>query len=127
MTVGLLDNETEEFFFDVNFWHYRTLVETIRALAVLSDDCIDRLHEPFTGAGLTKDESRMVAEKLRSRVLPRLQEDDRLLLDGSTTKATDDGAFHRSEDDCTKNYSTNRQVLVEFIQALEACNGFTVS
>lgn len=122
----LIDNETENVVFDVNFWHYRSLVEAIRSLKILPDDYVDRLHEPFTGAGLTKEECCMVASELRSRLLPSLEEDDRLLLDGTTTKTSDDGVFHKSDGEWQKNYSTNKRVLREFIDAIAASNGFMV-
>ncbi|MBW4537207.1 MAG: hypothetical protein KME09_25050 [Pleurocapsa minor HA4230-MV1] len=121
-----MDTETNEFFFNVNFWNYRTIVEVIRSLRLLSDERVDRLQEPFTGAGLTKDEISLVTTELRSQVLPCLEDDERLLLDGTKTKTSDDGTFYKSDEDRIKNYSINKAVLIQFIEAIENCNGFEV-
>lgn len=126
VTVMLIDNENNELVFDINFWHYRALVEAIRSLQVLPDEYVDRLHEPYTGAGLNKEECQLVAAELRSRLVPILGDDDRLLLDGATTKIPDDGVFHKTDADWHLNYSTNKRVLLDFVQALKDCNGFTV-
>lgn len=126
MTVMLMDNETDDVVFDVNFWHYRAIVEVIRSLQVLPDDYVDRLHEPFTGSGLTKDECLIVATELDVRLVPKLDQDDRLLLDGTVTKEPDDGVFHKTDVEWQRNYSTNRTVIAAFADAIRKSNGFTV-
>jgi hypothetical protein len=126
MTVMLMDNETDEVVFDVNFWHYRAIVEAIRSLHVLPDEHVNRLHEQFTGSGLSKDECRVVAQKLHERFANALDCDDRVLFDGTITKDRDDRDFHRSETDWQKNYSTNKEVLDAFIESIRKSNGFTV-
>ena len=122
----LMDNETDDVVFDVNFWHYRAIVEAIRSLRVLPDEYVDRLHEPFTGSGLTKDECRIVAAELQARFVPILEQDDRLLLNGTVTKEPDDSVFHKTDGEWQKNYSTNKKVLAAFIDAIHKSNGFTV-
>ncbi len=126
MTVMLMDNGTDDVVFDVNFWHYRAIVEAIRSLRVLPDDHVDRLHEPFTGSGLTKDECLIVATELHARLVHTLDQDDRLLLDGTVTKEPDDGVLHHTDVEWQKNYSTNRTVLTAFVDAIRKSNGFTV-
>ena len=126
MTVMLMDNETDDVVFDINFWHYRAIVEAIRSLRVLPDDHVDRLHEPFTGSGLTKDECLIVAKELHARLVSTLDQDDRLLLDGTVTKEPDDGVFHKTDIEWQKNYSTNRTVIAAFVDAIRKSNGFTV-
>ena len=49
---------------------------------------------------------------------------DRLLLDGSTTAAPDDGTLHRR--DPALNYSLDRDVLVSVIRFLRDSNGVTI-
>ncbi len=122
----LFDLETREIIFDVNFWHYRALVESLRLLEVLPSSKIDSLHEPWCSNGLTSTEARIVAAAIRTKLLPRLDDDARLLLDGTVTKTPDDGEFHRDIENFHKNYSTNRRVLEMFAQCCEICNGFEV-
>lgn len=111
--------------FDANFWHWRALVEAVRRLNVLPDDRVEGLHDPFCGNGLTREEARLVADALESRVLPTLSDGERLLLDGTTTSAEDDGTFYKGAD-AHQNYSTNRNVMTKFIDFLRECPGFEV-
>ena len=126
MGVSLFDRETEEIIFDVNFWHYRAIVEAVRSLEVLPDAKIDALHESWLGNGLTTEEARLVAVAITTRLLPTLGEDERLLLDGTRTTEPDDGTFHRDPAEQQQNYSTNRGVLERFARCCETCNGFNV-
>jgi hypothetical protein len=124
--VSLFDRKTNGIVFDVNFWHYRAIVEAIRSLGVLPDEKVDALHESWQDTGLTTEEARLVAAALRTRLLPTLGEDDRLLLDGQRTTEPDDGVMHYDPVEQHKNYSTNRRVLEEFVKCCETCNGFSV-
>lgn len=126
MGVSLFDRKTDEIVFDINFWHYRAIVEAVRSLGVLPDEQVDRLHESWQGNGLTTEEARLVAAAMRERLLPALTGDERLLLDGRRTEEPDDGTFYREPDEQHKNYSTNRDVLEEFVRCCETCNGFRV-
>jgi hypothetical protein len=124
--VSLFDRKTNDIVFDVNFWHYRAVVEAVRSLAVLPDATVEALHESWQGTGLTAEEARLVAAAVRTRLLPTLGEDERVLLDGGRTTEPDDGTFHREPAEQHKNYSTNRRVLEEFARCCETCNGFNV-
>jgi hypothetical protein len=126
MGVSLFDRETNEIVFDVNFWHYRAIVEAVRSLGVLPDETVDALHESWLDTGLTTEEARLVATAIRTRLLPTLGEDERLLLDGRRTTEPDDGTFYRDPAEEAQNYSTNRRVLERFAQCCETCNGFRV-
>src|SRR5262245_55224669 len=113
MGVTLIDLERDDHVFDINFWHWPAIVEPVRACAVLPDERVDPLHEPFVG-GLTEAEARAVAAGLRERMLPTLAASERVRLDGSRTLEPDDGTFHREPAEQHRNYSTNREVLEEF-------------
>jgi hypothetical protein len=124
--VSLHDRKTNDIVFDVNFWHYRAIVEAIRSLRVLPDATVDALHDSWQDTGLTAEEARVVAAAIRTQLLPTLGENERLLLDGRRTTDPDDGTFYRNPDEQHKNYSTNRVVLEEFVKCCETCNGFSV-
>jgi hypothetical protein len=124
MGVTLFDKKTEEVVFNINFWHWRAIVEAIRSLHVLPTERVDRLHRPFIGE-LTEHEARAVCVAVRERLLPTLRDDERLLLDGKRTTTPDDGTFHRDPAEQHKNYSTNRRVLERFVECA-ACAGFRV-
>jgi hypothetical protein len=126
MGVCLFDRKTNEIIFDVNFWHYRAIVEAIRALRVISDEKVNSLHESWMGNGLTAEEARCVSQAIRDQLLPFLRDDERLLLDGTKTTERDDGTFFKEPAQVHKNYSTNREVIERFIRCCETCNGFVV-
>jgi hypothetical protein len=124
--VTLFDQQTGAIVFDVNFWHWRAIVEAIRPLHVLPEDRVDGLQAPFIG-DLTEEEARAVGAAIRERLLPTLDADERLLLDGSRTTVPDDGTFHREPAEQHRNYSTNRDTLEKFARCCETCGGFRVA
>jgi hypothetical protein len=124
--VTLFDHETDEIVFDINFWHWRAIVEVVRDLQILPDDRAELLHEPFVGE-LTEPEARIVAAAIRERVLPTMADEERVLLDGTRTTTPDDGTFHREPVEQHRNYSTTRAVLEKFADACASCHGFRIS
>lgn len=126
MGVTLFDRRTEDIIFDVNFWHWRAIVEAIKSLGELPADRADALHEQWQGTGLSREEARSVAAALRERLIPTLGAGERLLIDGRRTTEPDDMVWYRGADQ-HKNYSTNREVLEQFVQFCQACDGFTVN
>lgn len=126
MGVTLFDLATDEVVFDVNFWHWRAIVEAIRSLDVLPTDTVDALHEAFIGV-LSERDARHVAEAICTRLLPTLNDDERVLLDGKRTTEPDDGTFHREPAEQHRNYSTNRAVLAKFADSCATCAGFRVA
>ncbi|MGZ3439271.1 MAG: hypothetical protein ACXVDD_07135 [Polyangia bacterium] len=125
MGVTLFDQKTNEVVFDVNFWHWRAIVEAIGSLRVLPKQRVDQLHELFVG-DLTESEARTVAVALKERLLPDLGDGERILLDGTRTTRPDDFVFYREPAEQHKNYSTNREVLQKFIECCSSCGGFRV-
>jgi hypothetical protein len=126
MGVDLLDCKTNEIVFDVNFWHYRAIVEAVRSLQVLPDAKVDSLHEQWCDNGLSADEARTIAAAIRSRLLPTFSEGERLMFDGTRTTVADDGTIHVDTAERHKNYSTNADMLEQFARCCETCNGFKV-
>jgi hypothetical protein len=126
MGVALFDHKTGGIVFQVNFWHWRAIVEAIRRLGVLPEARVDLLHEQFVGE-LTESEARAVGVAIRERLLPTLADRERLLLDGQRTREPDDGTFYREPAEQDRNYSTDRGVLERFAQYCDSCGGFRVS
>jgi hypothetical protein len=124
--MTLFDQKSDAIVFDVNFWHWRAIVEAIRSLGVLPEKRVDALHEQFVGE-LTQEEARAVTAAIRERLLPTLADDERLLLDGRRTTEPDDGTFFRDPAEQHRNYSTNRRMLEVFVKCCETCGGFRVS
>lgn len=124
MGIDLFDKDSHEICFSINFWHWRAIVEIVRREAILPEETVDGLHSPFCGNGFTAEECRLVGDHLKKYVIPGLSDEERILLDGTRTDEPDDFVFHKV--DMEKNYSTNKAVLLRFIQCLEDCQGFEV-
>lgn len=132
--ITLFDRQTGgEPIFDINFWHWRAIVEAIRSTRAIPDAQVDGLHEPYCGNGLTGDQAHAVAVALRTTVIPALGDNDWLGLDQSVSTSRKDGpaggftaAMKRGED-LSYLYQTNRAVLESFAAYCDSCNGFLVS
>jgi hypothetical protein len=124
--MTLFDQKTDTIIFDVNFWHWRAIVEAIRSLGVLPESKVDALQEQFLGE-LAEDEARVVSAAIRERLLPPLTANERLLLDGTRTTEPDNGTFYGEPAQQHRNYSTNRSMLEAFAQCCATCGGFRVS
>ena len=124
MGIILEDRNDESNLFFINFWHWRTIVEAVRRLDVLDKETVDGLHEEWADTGLTREQARTVAQALEERLLPRLDEEDWLLLDGSVSDEPFDPTFQKV--DIEKNYSTNAKVMRKFKDYCRSSNGFTV-
>lgn len=125
MGVVLFDLSGDDHSFSVNFWHWHAIVEAIRAAGALPAERVDALHRPFVGL-LRQSEARAVAAALRTKILPSLSYDERLLLDGRRTTEPDDGKMHLIPEDLHRNYSTDRATLEEFAAFCRECDGFRV-
>jgi len=125
MGITLLDEGEDGPHFSINFWHWRAIVEAVRRLDVLPPEKVDGLHEPFCANGLSAAEAQQVADAIEKRLLPSLEEGERLLLRGEHTTAPDEGTFHKT--DVEQNYSTNRAALLLFVDFCRNTSGFTVA
>lgn len=124
MGITLVDNEKSDNRFDINFWHWRAIVEAVRRLEVLPEAVVDGLHEPMCCNGLTTAQARAISSALCQQVLTALADGERLLLHGEVTTEPDNQVFHKIG--VERNYSTDRQVLQQFADYCETCNGFQV-
>ena len=124
MGTDLFDKQTEDICFSINSWHWRAIVEEIRRQKILPEEIVDGLNEPYCENGLTVEQCRLVASTLRAKVISKLSNTERILLDGSRTEIPDDYVFYEVE--WEKNYSTDKSTLENFVECLETCNGFEV-
>lgn len=124
MGIDLFDKQTENICFSINYWHWRAIVEEIRRQRIIPKEIVDGLHKPYCDNGFTVEQCRLVASVLRKKVISKLSDTERILLDGNRTKVPDDYSFHKVE--LEKNYSTDKSTLIKFVECLETCHGFKV-
>src|SRR5262245_50186242 len=125
MGVHIHDLTDGNVFLRANWWRWRTTAELIRRLEYFSDDRFDLLSD---GLGeLTVDEARLAADHLKTHVLARLSQGERIRLDGVITDIPDDGTFYRKPEEQHLNYSVDREWLADFVEFCNHCHGFYVT
>jgi hypothetical protein len=126
MSFTLLDSGAEGFEFRANVWNWRTALEIIKSFDLLSDGKIRQMEYTATGVKLEKDEARLIGEKIRDEILPKLEPNKRIFADLSITDAKDDGTLYKDDDEQWKNYSADYDWLKEFSEFCLRSKGFQV-
>ena len=127
MGYSLHDRETREEIFVINIWHWGALCAAVNATGLAPPPRPGELDwdQPYVeGNGLDRDTCRRIAAVLRSLLLSKLHAGERLLSDGTITTEPAPTQLFRDPDEWWRNYGTNREVLEDFTEVLETCNGF---
>ncbi len=129
MSVILVDLQNRDHAFCVNWYGWRGIVEAVRRLEVVDEQTIDGLHEPFTGSGLNAAQAETVADAIEERLLPLLDEDDYLLVDGTITrtlplKESQWIIIARQYRVDVASYYTSAASLRKFVAYCRSCSGF---
>lgn len=125
MGFHLKDPDDDSNLMFINFWHWRTIVEAVRRAAVFDAATIDRMHQQCTMFQLSRDQSQVMVQVIEDQLMPQLEENERLLLDGSVTEEEDDGTFHKVE--LERNYSTNLEVLRNVVAFCRSTRGIVIN
>lgn len=126
MSFTLMDLSSENFEFQANVWHWKTTLEIIKSFDVISDGKLRQMAYNATGVKLENEEARIIGEKIRDEILPRLAPNKRIFMDLSITDAPDDGTLYRDNDEQWKNYSADHDWLKEFSEFCLKSKGFQV-
>jgi hypothetical protein len=126
MSFTLIDLGSENFEFRANVWNWKTALEIIKSLDVISEGKIRQISDNATGTSVSPEEAQQIGEKIRDEVLPRMGPGTRILSDLSVTDKPDDGTFYRDADEQWKNYSADYDWLKEFTEFCFRSKGFQV-
>lgn len=126
MSFTLMDSGSEGFEFHANVWNWKTALEIIKSFDLLSEGKIKQMSYNATGVKLEKDDARLIGEKIRDEILPKLEPNKRIFADLSVTDAPDDGTFYRDDDEQWKNYSASYEWLKDFSEFCLKSKGFQV-
>ena len=121
-----MDSGAEGFEFRANVWNWKTVLEIIKSFDVVSEGKLRQINYNATGAQIDQDEARLIGEKIRDEILPRLAPDKRIFSDLSITDAPDDGTLYHDEAEKWKNYSATHDWLKEFSEFCLKSKGFQV-
>ncbi len=121
MGVDVVDLHDRSRSIHASWWQWRPTAELIRSLGLFDGKRLDHLSDGF--GEFTQDEAQQMADALERQVLPGLQPNQRILLDGTATAEPDDGTFYRVSEEQRRNYSADYDWLVRFVAFCKEAGG----
>lgn len=121
-----MDSGAENYEFRANVWNWKTVLEIVKSFDVISEGKLRQINYNATGASIEEEEARLIGEKIRDEILPRLAPNKRIFSDLSITDAPDDGTLYNDENEKWKNYSATHDWLREFSEFCLKSKGFQV-
>lgn len=126
MSFKLLDLGSENFEFNANVWNWKTAIEIIKSLDLISDGKVRQMGYSATGVKIESEDAHMIGEKIRDIILPKLEPNKRMYSDLTVTDKPDDMTLHRDDDEQWKNYSVDHDWLKEFADFCMQSKGFQI-
>ena len=126
MSFTLIDMGSENYEFTANVWNWKAALEVIKSLDVLSEAMVRQMGYNALGIKVDKEEAHMLGERIRDRILPQLEPNNRMFADLSVTDQPDDGTIYRDEDEQWRNYSVGHDWLKEFSEFCLRSKGFQI-
>lgn len=126
MSFTLIDMGSENFEILANVWQWKAALEVIKSLDVIGDGAIRQMAYAGTGVKVSLEDAHELGERIRSRILPRLEPNKRIFADLTITDAPDDKTLYRDGDEQWKNYSVSHEWLSEFAEFCLRSKGFQV-
>ena len=126
MSFKLLDLGSENFEFNANVWNWKTALEIIKSLDLISEGKVRQMGVNATGVKLDLDDAHLIGEKIRDQILPKLEPNKRMYSDGTVTDKPDDMTLFKDDDEQWKNYSVDYDWLKEFSEFCLRSKGFQI-
>ncbi len=126
MSFTLHDLSSENFEFTANVWNWKAALEVIKGLDILSEGKIRQMSYNAMGVKVEPEDAQLIGEKVRDKVLPRLEPDKRIYADGTITDQPDDMTLFKDEDEQWKNYSVSYEWLKDFSDFCLRSKGFQI-
>jgi hypothetical protein len=126
MSFTLIDLGAENFEFTANVWNWKAALEIIKDLDIISENHVRQLGYNAMGVKMDVEEARLIGQKIRDEILPKVGPGKRIYADGSITDAPDDGTIYKDEDEQWKNYSVTYDWLKDFSEFCLKSKGFQV-
>ena len=126
MSFKLLDLGSENFEFNANVWNWKTALEIIKSLDLISEGKIRQMSVNATGVKLDLDDAHLIGEKIRDEILPKVASNQRMYSDLTVTDKPDDMTLFKDDDEQWKNYSVDHDWLKEFSEFCLRSKGFQI-
>jgi hypothetical protein len=126
MSFTLHDLGTEGFEFNANVWNWKAALDVIKGLDIIPENKLRQMGYNAMGVKVDIEDARLIGQKLRDEILPKLEPDKRMFADGTVTDEPDDGTIYRDEDDQWRNYSINHDWVKDFSDFCLLSKGFQI-
>ena len=126
MSFKLLDLGSENFEFNANVWNWKTALEIIKSLDLISEGKIRQMGVNATGVKVDLDDAHLIGEKVRDEILPKVAPHQRIYSDLTVTDKPDDMTLFKDGDEQWKNYSVDHDWLKEFSEFCLRSKGFQI-
>lgn len=126
MSFTLMDLGSENFELGASVWNWKPTLEIIKRFDIISEGKIRQMEYAATGVKIELEDAHDIGRKIQETILPKLEPNKRMFMDGSITDAPDDGTIYRDEDEKWKNYSADYEWLKEFSDFCLKSKGFQV-
>lgn len=126
MSFTLIDQGAENFEFRASVWNWKTLLEIVKSFDIISEGKIREMAYNAAGTKVSNEEARVIGERIREEILPKMSPGMRIFSDLSVTEKPDDGTLYRDDDEKWKNYSVDYEWLKEFADFCFKTKGFQV-
>ena len=126
MSFTLHDMGSENFEFNANVWNWKAALELIKGFDFFSEGKLRQMAYNGTGVKVEIDDAHFIGQKIRDEILPRLEPDKRMFVDGSITDQPDDMTLFKDDDEQWKNYSVTYDWLKEFSDFCLRSKGFQI-
>lgn len=126
MSFTLMDLGSENFELGASVWNWKPTLEIIKRFDIISEGKIRQMEYAATGVKIDLEDAHDIGRKIQETILPKLEPNKRMFMDGSITDAPDDGTIYRDEDEKWKNYSADYEWLKDFSDFCLKSKGFQV-
>ena len=126
MSFTLTDLSSENFEFRANVWNWKAALAIIKSFDVVSEGTVREMANNAAGTSVSPEEAKVIGERIRNEILPKLAPNKRIFSDLSITDKPDDGTIYKEEDEQWKNYSAKHDWLADFSDFCLKSKGFQV-
>jgi hypothetical protein len=126
MSFTLHDLGTEGYEFNANVWNWKAALDVIKGLDIIPENKLRQMGYNAMGVKVDIEDARLIGQKLRDEILPKLEPDKRMFADGTVTAEPDDGTIYRDEDDQWRNYSISHDWVKDFSEFCLRSKGFQI-
>lgn len=126
MSFTLIDINNPSSEFTASVWTWTTAVAVIKSLNVVDEFVTREMLRTASGIKIEESEAKIIGEKIKGEVLPKMAPNKRIYSNLSITDEADDGTFYRHGSENWKNYSATYSWMENLADFCLSTKGFQV-